>query len=144
MNAPLVTLSVVTPCYDEQDVLPAFYKRIIAVCRKFDSYELVLIDDGATDGTWPIIRSLVEQNPRVVGVRLSRNHGHQLALTAGLAKATGNRVLVIDADLQDPPELVFAMMDLMEKGLMLSTVGGDVAVANRYLSWLLRTFSIVC
>lgn len=115
-NTPRVTLSVVTPCYDEQDVLPAFYKRVIEVCRKFDSYELVLVDDGSTDGTWPIIRSMVEQNPHVVGVRLARNHGHQLALTAGLAKATGNRVLIIDADLQDPPELLFAMMDLMEKG----------------------------
>lgn len=79
-NTPLVTLSVVTPCYDEQDVLPAFYKRVIEVCRKFDSYELVLVDDGSTDGTWSIIRSLVEQNPHVVGVRLSRNHGHQLVV----------------------------------------------------------------
>ena len=143
MNAPLVTLSVVTPCYDEQDVLPAFYKRVIEVCLTFDSYELVLVDDGSTDGTWPIIRSLVEQNPHVVGLRLSRNHGHQLALTAGLAKATGNRVLIIDADLQDPPELLFAMMDLMEKGLMLSTVRGDVAEANRCLNELPRICSIV-
>src|SRR3979409_921194 len=115
-NDPLVTLSVFTPCYDEQDVLPAFYKRVIEVCRKFDSYELVLVDDGSTDGTWSAIRSLVGNNPHVVGLRLARNHGHQLALTAGLANATGNRVLIIDADLQDPPELLFAMMDLLEKG----------------------------
>jgi dolichol-phosphate mannosyltransferase len=60
-NSPLVTLSVVTPCYDEQDVLPAFYERVIEVCSKVDSYELVLIDDESTDGTWPIIRSLVRR-----------------------------------------------------------------------------------
>jgi polyisoprenyl-phosphate glycosyltransferase len=71
-NTTLATLSVVTPCYDEQDVLPAFYKRVIEVCRKFDSYELVLVDDGSTDGTWSLIRSLVEQNPHVVGVRLEK------------------------------------------------------------------------
>jgi polyisoprenyl-phosphate glycosyltransferase len=113
---PPVTLSIVTPCYDEEDVLPAFYARVVEVCRKFDSYELVLVDDGSTDGTWSIICSLVEQNPHVVGVRLSRNHGHQLALTAGLAKASGNRTLIIDADLQDPPELLVEMMGLMDGG----------------------------
>ena len=115
-TGPRVTLSVVTPCYDEEEVLPAFYKRVVEVCRKFDSYELVLVDDGSADGTWPIIRSLAEQNPHIVGVRLSRNHGHQLALTAGLARAAGNRILIIDADLQDPPELLVEMMGLMDEG----------------------------
>jgi dolichol-phosphate mannosyltransferase len=80
-----------------------------------DDYEIVLIDDGSTDSTWTIIRTLTERDAHVVGVNLSRNHGHQLALTAGLSICRGDRVLILDADLQDPPELVSEMMALIER-----------------------------
>jgi dolichol-phosphate mannosyltransferase len=77
---------------------------------------VVLIDDGSSDDTWKCVEDLVSSGAQVVGVRLSRNHGHQLALSAGLTVAGGERVLVIDADLQDPPELLPSMMKLMDEG----------------------------
>jgi dolichol-phosphate mannosyltransferase len=79
-------------------------------------YEIVLVDDGSSDQTRAIIRQFCEQDPRVVGVFLSRNHGHQIALTAGLRNCRGARILIIDADLQDPPELLGDMMKLMDDG----------------------------
>ncbi|CAK0742739.1 Uncharacterized glycosyltransferase YkcC [Gammaproteobacteria bacterium] len=111
-------LSVVVPCFNEQQSLQELYGRVTQVCRQTvnDSYELVLVDDGSTDGTWPLIAALAAQDPHVVAVSLSRNHGHQLALSAGLAIAAGARVLILDADLQDPPELLPEMMVLMSEG----------------------------
>jgi dolichol-phosphate mannosyltransferase len=79
-------------------------------------YELLLVNDGSRDATWPRIRALVATHPNVVGLNLARNHGHQLAVTAGMARARGERVLIIDADLQDPPELLGALMQRMDAG----------------------------
>ena len=81
-----------------------------------DSYELVLVNDGSFDNTWAMLQQLAHNDDRIVAVDLSRNHGHQLALSAGLSLARGERVLVIDADLQDPPELLPEMMQLMDGG----------------------------
>lgn len=92
--------------------------RVSAVCHAAvgSSHEVILVDDGSSDGTWERIEELASRDACVVGVRLSRNHGHQLALSAGLTFARGERVLIIDADLQDPPELLPAMMKLMDEG----------------------------
>ena len=117
-------LSVVVPCYNEAESLRELHRRVTLACRAVlacraeleSSYELVLVNDGSTDGTWAVIRELAEGDPNVVGVSLSRNHGHQLALTSGLSLCRGERVLILDADLQDPPELLGQMMDLMDKG----------------------------
>jgi len=109
-------LSIVTPCFNEQEVLPAFFDRITAACSGLGSYEVVFVDDGSTDETWRLIGQLALKDPHVVAVRLSRNHGHQLALTAGLAQAAGDRILIIDADLQDPPELLNEMSKIMDQG----------------------------
>jgi glycosyltransferase involved in cell wall biosynthesis len=110
-------LSVVVPCYNEEAALPAFWERVTSACQCTDgAYELVLIDDGSKDGTWASIKKLRTIDPHVVGVRLSRNYGHQLALTAGLERALGDRILIIDADLQDPPELLAEMMRMMDDG----------------------------
>lgn len=116
--AKLPEISIVAPCYNEQEVLSEFYRRATAVARDAvgDNYEIVLIDDGSTDGTWDIISNFAKVDPRLVGVRLMRNHGHQLAATVGLQVSQGRRVLLIDADLQDPPELLGAMMECMDKG----------------------------
>ena len=113
-----VTLSVVAPCFNEEETLHALYGRVREACEDAvgDGFEIVLVDDGSTDATWPIITELASADPRVRGVKLSRNHGHQLALTAGLAEARGERILMIDADLQDPPELARDMMALMDQG----------------------------
>jgi dolichol-phosphate mannosyltransferase len=110
-------ISVVAPCYNEEGVLPEFLKRVGAVLDRVGaSAEIVLVDDGSRDKTWSVMAAAAAQDPRVVGVRLMRNHGHQLALTAGLSVCRGERVLIIDADLQDPPELLPDMMALMDRG----------------------------
>lgn len=113
-----VRLSVVAPCFDEAEGIDELVRRITDVCRQVapDSHEIVLVDDGSCDGTWLRMQALSSADPAVVVVRLSRNHGHQLALTAGLSICRGERVLIIDADLQDPPELLPDMMLLMDEG----------------------------
>lgn len=114
-----VTLSVVAPCYNEEEVLPEFYERVSKVCAATcpDDYEIVLVNDGSADTTWTIIQSLAQRDSHVVGVNLSRNFGHQAALTAGLEVCRGERILIIDADLQDPPELLPAMMARLDQDL---------------------------
>jgi dolichol-phosphate mannosyltransferase len=110
-------LSVVVPCYNEADGIAALVERLAAVCRPLDvAFEIVLVDDGSRDATWPTIICLRAEHPEIVAVKLSRNHGHQLALTAGLSVCRGRRILIIDADLQDPPELLAEMMRLMDAG----------------------------
>ena len=105
------SLSVVAPCYNEQEVLSEFLRRVQAVCEKLDApYEIVLVDDGSRDRTWIKMAAAAETDGRILAIRLRRNHGHQLALSAGLAAASGDLVLLIDADLQDPPELLPAMI----------------------------------
>ena len=118
MNEPSrPALSVVAPCYNEEGVLPEFVRRTAAVLDGLKiSTEIVLVDDGSRDGTWAVITEAAARDPRVVGVRLMRNHGHQLALTAGLSVCRGERILIIDADLQDPPELLPDMIALMDQG----------------------------
>lgn len=119
-------LSAVVPCYNEAGGLEALHARLDAACavRFGTDYEIVLVNDGSKDATWDGIRRLAAANPRVVGINLSRNHGHQLAVTAGLQMARGDLVLIIDADLQDPPELLGAMVERIEQGY-------DVAYGQR-------------
>jgi polyisoprenyl-phosphate glycosyltransferase len=120
MHEPQVRtkLSVVIPCYNEEAVIHELHRRVTLACRSLvgGSYELVLVNDGSFDGTWAMLQELAHNDDRIVAVDLSRNHGHQLALSAGLSLARGERILVIDADLQDPPELLSQMMRLMDNG----------------------------
>lgn len=111
-------LSIVAPCHNEEEGLGEFCQRAVATARRIagEAFEIILVDDGSTDGTWEVIASLAAETPQVLGVRLMRNHGHQLAATAGLAASRGERVLLIDADLQDPPELLLLMMPIMDRG----------------------------
>ena len=115
---PRPAVSVVVPCYNEEAALPLFVARMTAACEAAAgaSYELVLVNDGSRDSTWSLIEALAAARPGVVGVNLARNHGHQLAVSAGLSLARGERVLIIDADLQDPPELLGEMMRLCDEG----------------------------
>lgn len=116
--AQSVELSVVIPCFNEEGGLNELYKRVSSSCVEIvgENYEIVLVDDGSSDQTWSVISDFVDNDSRVVGVSLSRNFGHQLALSAGLDVCVGNRILVLDADLQDPPELLGKMMELMDQG----------------------------
>ncbi len=109
-------LSIVVPCFNEQECLEQLHARLSAVAAEVapDDYEIVLVNDGSRDRTWPIMQALAARDPRLVAINLSRNHGHQLALTAGLDLCAGARILIIDADLQDPPELLPEMMARMD------------------------------
>ncbi|MDQ6625693.1 MAG: glycosyltransferase family 2 protein [Verrucomicrobiota bacterium] len=107
---------MVAPCYNEERVLAMFHQRVTDTCEPLGAYEIILVDDGSSDRTWATICQLAEKDEHVVGLRLSRNHGHQLALTAALAHASGDRILIIDADLQDPPELLPEMLALLDRG----------------------------
>ena len=110
-------LSVVAPCFNEEAGLEQFHRRITAAAQDTvgSDYELILLNDGSTDRTWAIMTDLVRRDPHLVAVNLSRRHGHQLAMTAGLYTCRGDRILTIDADLQDPPELLGEMWRLMER-----------------------------
>jgi glycosyltransferase involved in cell wall biosynthesis len=110
-------LSAVVPCYNEEASLQELVRRLTAACAGLtENYEVILVNDGSRDATWMRMCELAERNPQIVAVNLSRNHGHQLALSAGLSIARGQRILIIDADLQDPPELLPRMLELMEQG----------------------------
>jgi dolichol-phosphate mannosyltransferase len=110
-------LSIVVPCFNEEACLTMLHERLTATARGAAGadYELVLINDGSRDRSWEIMRRLAATDPHLVAVNLSRNHGHQLALTAGLDLCQGDRILIIDADLQDPPELLPAMLKIMRE-----------------------------
>lgn len=111
-------LSVVVPCYNEQSVLDMLDARLTAACaaEMGDDFEIVLVNDGSKDATWAKICALSARNPHITGVDLSRNHGHQLAVTAGLQVCRGDLVMIIDADLQDPPELLREMLAKIDEG----------------------------
>ncbi len=111
-------LTAVIPCYNEEAGLDELHRRVSAVCRTCvgDEYELVLVNDGSRDASWHVMMALAAQDKRIVAVNLSRNFGHQLALAAGLKLARGERIFILDADLQDPPELLPAMMARMDEG----------------------------
>ena len=108
-------LSIVVPCYNEEACLGELHERLSRAARNAvgEDYEIVLVNDGSRDRSWEMMRSLSARDPRLVAVNLSRNHGHQLALTAGLDLCSGELILIIDADLQDPPELLGPMMETM-------------------------------
>jgi glycosyltransferase involved in cell wall biosynthesis len=114
---PRPTVSIVTPCYNEEEVIGETYRRLAEVVLPYLPWcEIIFVNDGSKDSTWKAIEAICEKDPCVVGVNLSRNHGHQLALTAGLSVAQGARIFILDADLQDPPELLTAMMKVMDDG----------------------------
>ena len=120
-------LSIVVPCYNEEACLEMLHGRISAAAQASvgQDYEIVLINDGSRDASWKVMQRLSEGDPRLVAINLSRNHGHQLALTAGLDLCAGEEILIIDADLQDPPELLTDMRAAMK------SQGADVVYAVR-------------
>jgi polyisoprenyl-phosphate glycosyltransferase len=107
----MTALSIVVPCFNEEACLRELHQRLSAAARIAvgEDYELVLVNDGSRDASWPLMQCLASEDPHIFAVNLSRNHGHQLALTAGLDLCHGATILIIDADLQDPPELLPAM-----------------------------------
>ncbi|MGI8429380.1 MAG: glycosyltransferase family 2 protein [Solirubrobacteraceae bacterium] len=113
---PFKLLSVVAPVYDEEATVDEFYARVCSALEGL-RFELVLVDDGSTDGSAAALERLAATDPRVRIVYLSRNFGHQTALTAGLDHARGEAVVMLDGDLQDPPELIPRMLDHWRAGI---------------------------
>lgn len=112
-------LSFVVPVYNEQENIPLLYQKLIVLLKnQLQGYgvEIIFVNDGSKDSSWNCIKDLIKKDSRVKGVCFSRNFGHQLALTAGYDRATGDAVISLDADLQDPPELIEAMVKKWEEG----------------------------
>ncbi len=110
-------ISVVVPCMNEEEAIPRLVERLVKTIKPYgDRAEILLIDDGSTDETWSAIKDAQKRCPQLRGLRLSANRGHQVALTAGLEAAQGERIFMLDADLQDPPELLGDMMSMMDRG----------------------------
>jgi glycosyltransferase involved in cell wall biosynthesis len=118
-------ISVVIPCYNEAENIDALHGRLAEVLARTEyDYELLFVNDGSSDETLTAIQRLQSLDPSVVYIDLSRNFGKEIALTAGLDHSTGDAVIVIDADLQDPPELMLTMIARWEEGY-------DVVYAKR-------------
>lgn len=121
-----VALSVVVPCFNEQDVLPTTHGRILSVlCALNLSYEILYVDDGSCDDTSAIIGELCRQNGSVKCIQFAANAGHQAAIWAGMQYSCGDLVVILDADLQDPPEVIAHLMKAM------ADTGCDVVYARR-------------
>lgn len=114
---PTIEISIVVAALDEQENLPLLWRRVEPVLDRYSSSELIIVDDGSTDATWSVIEQLAASDRRVRGIRLSRNFGQQAAITAGLEASVGRAVVCLDADLQDPPELIAEMVDRWRSGV---------------------------
>ena len=111
------TFSIIAPVYNESESLKELYRRIKEVLDTTqEPWELLLVDDGSQDGSTAIITELAKQDERVRPVIFARNFGHQIAVTAGLDYSRGQAVIVIDADLQDPPEVILRMIEKWREG----------------------------
>lgn len=114
---PPVTLSAVVPLFDEQEALPELYRRLTDTLAALGvEYELLLVNDGSRDRTRSLLDALARSDPRLRPLHLSRNFGHQAAVTAGLEHARGECVAVLDGDLQDPPEVIPALLERWREG----------------------------
>jgi len=122
----MVSLSVVVPVYHNQETLPELYRRLTATCSAIvpDAYELIFVNDGSGDLSWDILSQIASTDPQVRAISLSRNFGSQAAVLAGLSQAIGDRVAVIAADLQEPPELLSGLYRACDNG-------AEIALASR-------------
>jgi dolichol-phosphate mannosyltransferase len=112
-----ITYSIIAPIYNERENLPELHRRVKEVMDSTrESWELILVDDGSTDSSTDIIRALAEKDKHIRPVIFARNFGHQVAVTAGLDYSRGDAVVIIDADLQDPPELILEMAKKWKEG----------------------------
>jgi dolichol-phosphate mannosyltransferase len=112
-------ISIVTPAYNEAASLPALHERLCQVLGPAPDWELIVVNDGSTDGTWRVVDELFARDPRVRGIHLLLNSGHMKALIAGLDHADGDLVITMDADLQHPPELIPQIVERWNAGAMI-------------------------
>ena len=138
-------LSVVAPMHDEEDTVGAFHARTTAALAGLE-YELIVVDDGSRDGTAARLRELAAADERTKLVSLSRSFGHQAALSAGLEHASGDVVVMLDGDLQDPPELIGEMLDAWRRGAdvvyaVRSSRPGETRLKLATARWFYRVFA---
>ena len=111
-----MNISLVVPVYNEETVIEEFIRRTCAALFSFQDYELIFIDDGSTDSTYDLILTAISVNQKIKCIKFSRNFGHQYAVVAGLTKSQYQTIAILDADLQDPPELLREMATKVEEG----------------------------
>ena len=138
-------LTVVVPIYNERETVDELVRRLSAALAPLEPYEVVLVDDGSTDGSWDALRALAVRDERLRLLRLSRNFGHQIALTAGLDAARGDAVVLIDGDLQDPPELIPELVARWRDGYdvvyaVRERREGESRLRLMAISWFYRLF----
>ncbi len=111
-------ISILIPAYNEEEALPLLYERLTGVIDTLEDYEfeILVVNDGSSDGTLEVLRRLREQDPRVCYVNLSRNYGKETAMTCGMDYARGDALIIMDADLQHPPEKIPEMVHYWECG----------------------------
>lgn len=111
--------SVIIPIYNEEENIPELYRRLTNVMEKLGAFEIIMVDDGSSDKSWQIIKDLHEKDSRVKGLSFSRNFGHHIAITAGLDYAKGETIILMDGDLQDPPEEIPKLLKKFNEGYEL-------------------------
>jgi glycosyltransferase involved in cell wall biosynthesis len=138
-------VTLVVPCYNEETGLAHLAERVVK--QSFSpalTWELLLIDDGSQDGTWQVIQSLARDDPRIRGIRLGRNMGQAKAILAGLSEACGRATVIMDADLQHPPELIPTMVKAWREGApIVGTRRRSESSAKRHLSFFSRRFYVL-
>jgi glycosyltransferase involved in cell wall biosynthesis len=144
MDREPALLSVAAPMHDEEDAAAAFHARVVAALEGID-FELVIVDDGSRDGTASVLAGLARADQRVKVITLSRNFGHQAALTAALEHSRGDVVVMLDGDLQDPPELIPGMLDRWRTGAdvvyaVRTRRQGETAFKRTTATWFYRLF----
>lgn len=136
-------ISLIVPCFNEQDALPVFYGEVTRVAKSMtDSYEILFIDDGSTDGTLGLLKGFAERDSHICYLSFSRNFGKEAAMYAGFCNAKGDYVAVMDADMQDPPSLLPKMLSILEEGEYDSVATRRVTRKGEPLirSWFARAF----
>ncbi len=136
-------VSVVVPAYNEAGSIPILHRRASAVLQgaRVRRWELIFVDDGSSDATWPVICMAAAEDPHVRGIRLSRNFGHQYALMAGLEMAEGDAVIMMDCDLQHPVEMLPVLLEKWREGFkVVKTLRQDPADLGRMKRWTSRAF----
>jgi polyisoprenyl-phosphate glycosyltransferase len=137
-----ITYSIIAPIYNEIDNLPELYRRVKEVMDSSgETWELILVDDGSTDGSTERIRELAQQDKTVRPVIFARNFGHQVAITAGWDYARGDAVVIIDADLQDPPEVILELANKWKEGYeVVYAVRGEREGESWFKLWTASLF----
>ncbi|QBD78169.1 glycosyltransferase [Ktedonosporobacter rubrisoli] len=116
-DIPVPTFSIIAPVYNEEETIPHFYERVVAVMEGLEKpFELLLINDGSSDNSYRVMCELHTRDPRVHVINFSRNFGHQIAISAGLDYASGEAVIILDSDLQDPPEVIPSLIERWKEG----------------------------